>query len=172
MGLVIDEQHEVLAGQLANALKITGLRKDDPDVRQGRLHENCRDITAGELTFQPVQVVELGDPRGGRDIDRRADIAGPAHALTTGSDHDQRLVHAAVVAVAVDQDLGPTRQRPRQPDGPAVGVSGSQREAPSLKPEPAGELGSHPFRVLGRQHRGDTTLGGNAHLNCRHGRLG
>ena len=44
--------------------------------------------------------------------------------------------------------------RARQPDGPAVGVGGGQREAPERQPEPAGQLGADPGRVLGRQHGG------------------
>ena len=125
-----------------------------------------------ELTFETLEIVELGDPRGDGDVDRLADVAGTAHALTVRADHDQRLVHAAVVAVAVEQDLGPTGQRPRQPDGPPVGVGGGQREAPAFEPEPAGELGAHPLGVLGGQHRRDATLGGDALLYGGHGRLG
>ena len=125
-----------------------------------------------ELTFQTLEIVELGDPRGDGDVDRLADVAGPAHALTVRADHDQRLVDAAVVAVAVEQDLWPAGQRPHQADGPAVGVGGGQREAPALEPEAAGELGPHPFGVLGGQHGGDPTQGGDAVLYGGHGRLG
>jgi len=99
-----------------------------------------------------------------------ADVAGSAHALAVRADHDQRLVDAAVVAVAVEQDLRPAGQRPHEADGPAVGVSGGQREAPALEPEAAGELGPHPLCVLGRQHRGDAAQGADAVLYGGHGR--
>ena len=85
----------------------------------------------------------------------RADVAGRETPLAVGADHDQRLVDAAVVAVAVDQDLRPAGQRAHQPDRPAVGVGGGQREAPPGQAEPPRQLRAHPRGVLGRHHRGE-----------------
>ena len=73
-----------------------------------------------------------------------------AHRRT---DHDQRLVHRPVVAVAVDEDPRPAGDRADDPDRPPVGVRGGQREAPRGQPEPAGQVGADPLGVLGRQHR-------------------
>jgi hypothetical protein len=51
------------------------------------------------------------------------------------ADDDERLVDRAVVAVAVDQDLGAAGDRAQQPDRPAVGVGRGQREAPAGRPK-------------------------------------
>jgi hypothetical protein len=99
-------------------------------------------------------------------------FAGPAHALTVGANHDQRLIHAAAVAVAVEQDLGSIRHRAHQADGPSVGVGGAQREAPPFEPEPAGQLGTHPLGVLGGCHGRDPALADDPVLDGGHGRLG
>ena len=72
------------------------------------------------------------------------------------SSTDQRLVDRAVVAVAVDQDLRTAGDRAGQPDRPAVGVGGGEREAPQRHAEAAGQLARRPTAAsLGRQHRGE-----------------
>ena len=65
------------------------------------------------------------------------------------------LVDGAVVAVREDQHLGSTGGQPGQPDRPAVGVGGAQGEGPERQAEPARQLGAHPLRVLGGEHRRD-----------------
>src|SRR5215218_5650360 len=159
VGLVVDQQGAVAAGQLAHALQVAGGGQDDADVGQGRLHEHAGHVAGGQLAVQGVQVVELDHPGGGGRVDRGADVA-LAGRRPVAAQGDQALVDGAVVAVVEHQDLGPAGDQAGQPDGPAVGVGGGQAEAPAGHPEAAGQLGPDPGRVGGGQHgRGPAGLG-------------
>src|SRR6185312_2698635 len=54
----------------------------------------------------------------------------PSRATASPAGPGEGLVHAAVVAPGVHEHLRAPGDRPRQPDGPAVGVGGGQRERP------------------------------------------
>ena len=140
-------------GHLADGVEVARVRQDDADVGQRRLHQHRRHITVSQLLLQALDVVELGHPAGHRHIDRRTDVARPAGALAIFADDDERLVDRPVVAVAVDEDLRSPGEGSHQPDRPTVGVGRGEREAPDVHPEPARQLGAHPFGILGGEHR-------------------
>lgn len=147
------------AGDLADALQVAGLGQHDPDVGEGGLHQDGGHVPVGELPLQALQVVELRDAAGQRDVARCADVAGTAGATAAaGAGDDQGLVDAAVVAVAVEEDLLPSGDGAGQADGPPVGVGRRQRVRPAGQPEAAGEFGADPLGVLGGEHRGGAAL--------------
>ena len=143
----------MLAGQLADGVQIPGLGQDDADIGQRGLHQDGGHVTVGQLPFQCGRVVELRHPGGLARIDRCSDVARSRLRAVLRRD-DERLVDAAVVAVAEYGDLRPPGELPGQPDRPAVGVGGRQREAPVGHAEAPGELGPNPGRVRRGQHGG------------------
>ncbi len=165
MGLVVDEQRAVCAGQFAYGGQVAGLGQHDADVGERGFHEDGGDVAVRQLPLQLGGIVELGDTAGERDVAGSADVAGACGAVAVRSDDDERLVDAAVVAVAVHQDLGAVGDGTGEPDRPAVGVRRGQREAPAGEPEPAGEFGADPLGVLRGQHRRSTALFGEPALH-------
>src|SRR5450759_2439870 len=97
--LVVDEQASVLAGELAHAREVAVRRQHDPDVGERRFHEHRGHVAVGQLALHPLEVVELDHPAPFGHIDGCADVAGSARAFAIGTDHDQRLVDAPVIAV-------------------------------------------------------------------------
>ena len=81
VGLVVDQQGPVLAREPADRLEVARLGQDDADVGERRLHQHDGDVAMGELGGQAVDVVELRDPGGERDVHGRADVP-PARATT------------------------------------------------------------------------------------------
>ena len=119
----------------------------------------------GEFTFESLEVVVLGHPAGEQDVGRRTDVARPGHPLPVRADHDQRLIDAPVIAIVVDQDLGPPRHRPSQPDRPSICVGGGQREAPVGEAESPRQLRADPGSVFRGHHRGGAAELGESSLN-------
>jgi hypothetical protein len=92
-------------------------------------------------------------------------MIGSARAFAIGTDHDQRLVDAPVIAVIVEEDLRPPRDGAGKPDRPAVRVSRREGEAPVREPESARELGPNPLGILRRHHRRRAAKLGVAHVD-------
>ena len=82
-------------------------------------------------------------------------VAADRHDRSVGAEHGDRLVHRAVIAVVVDDDLGPAADVPGEPERPAVRVGRRQRELPRSDTEPAGQLLADPGGVVRREHVGD-----------------
>ncbi len=97
-------------------------------------------------------------------------LPGRAIDAAVGPDDRERLVHRAVVAVVVDDHLGPAGDVAGEPDHEPVGVGGGERELPVADAEAAAQLVRGDDGVLGRQHVGDAA----AHLGLDRepGRLG
>ena len=154
----------------ADAVEVALLGQDDAHVRERRLHQHRGHVAVGQLPLEPDEVVVLGDPAGERDVGWGADVARPRDATSVVGGDDERLVDGAVVAVAVHEDPWTAGDRSAQPEGPAVGVGGGQREAPPRRAEAARQLGSDNLGVLGRQHRRRPTGLGKASRDRRHHR--
>ena len=78
-----------------------------------------------------------------------ADVARPRRALPSGP-ATRTSRRPSRGSSRRRQDLGPAGDQPGQPDRPAVGVGGRQRERPQRQPEPAGQLGAtHSASAVG-----------------------
>ncbi len=130
MRLIDDQQGACPACDLPNCLVIARLRQHDPDVGQCRFEQDRRDIAIGEGRIEACDVVELGDAGRLRDIDLRPDVAADRHDRAVGAEHRDRLVDRAVVAMVVDDDLGPPRDVASEPERPAVRVGRREGELP------------------------------------------
>ena len=75
MGLVDDQDRAGATSDLAQRVVITGLGKDDSDIRQGRFDEDRGDLLIGQGPLQGADVVERNDTAGEGGIDRLADVA-------------------------------------------------------------------------------------------------
>jgi hypothetical protein len=89
-----------------------------------RFDQHGGDVAIGEGGVEPGDVIELDDARRLGHVDLRPDIAAdrdhpPAPVLR---EHGDRLVHGAVVAVVVDDHLGPAGDVPGDPERPAVRI--------------------------------------------------
>jgi hypothetical protein len=90
-------------------------------------------------------------------------IHGWAHVSRTSRDAPvvaqrcERLVHGAVVAPVEDEDLGSSRDRPRETKREAVGVGRCERHLPIGQPKTTLKLLAHPKRVFGGQHERDAS---------------
>ena len=58
---------------------VAGLGQHDPDVGQGRLEQDGRDVAVGERGLEAVDVVELDDAGRLGDVDLRPDRAADRH---------------------------------------------------------------------------------------------
>ena len=156
--LVDDQQRAGLARQAAQSVVVALVRKDDADVGEGGLGEDAGHVAGASArssaarSFHSITLVVTVGSTGGPALPG----FGPGHAVVDG---DDRLVHRAVVAVVVDEDLRPPGDVAGQADGEAVGVGRRQGELPVLQAEAVRELRGHPERVLRRQHRGDAAPG-------------
>ena len=84
---------------------IAGFRQHDPDVRQGRLDEDRRDVLVRERSLERGDIVERDDP-----VVRAGSTAGPmfssvATTPAVGVERGEGLVDRAVIALVVDDDL-------------------------------------------------------------------
>ena len=152
--LVDDQERARLAGRLPKNIVEAGLGMDDPDVRQGRLRQDARDVADGELALERLDVVPLDHPRRFVERDRRTDVpftGGDGCAVERG----KRLVDRPVVAPVEDEDFRSARELARQPDREAVCVGRGKSELPTREPETPGELFADPERVLAGQHQRD-----------------
>ena len=115
--------------------------------------EHAGDVLVGQLALERLEVVDL-DHAGRQDrIDGRADAAVAGDGLTVGTDLDHGLVDRAVVAVVVDEDLGPAADLAAEPDEEAVGVGRGDAELPVPQAEAPGHQLADGAGVLARQHR-------------------
>ena len=107
---LVDEQERArLAGQPAHGVVVAGLGQDDADVGQGRLDQHDGHVAGGERAFQGLDVVEGHDLGRLRRVDLRAEVAAPRLDPAVRRQPGEGLVDRAVVAVVVDDDLGPAR---------------------------------------------------------------
>ena len=104
-----------------------------------------------QLALQPLQVVDLDDPRRQARVDGGADVVGARGDAAVGQDCEG-LVDRAVVAPVVHEHLRAAGRRAGEPDREPVGVGGGERELPAREAEPPCHLLADPDRVLGRQH--------------------
>jgi hypothetical protein len=113
--LVVDEQAAMLAGQRSHRSQVARLGQHDADVGERWLHQDGGDVTVRELALEGSGIVELDDPSCRPGIDWSPHVPCPGRRSSRGGD-DERLVHAAVVAVAVDEDLLSLGELADQPD--------------------------------------------------------
>ncbi len=158
LDLVEDQLHAVRRGQLADALEVALLGRDDVDVHHRRLHDQPGDLVADlvEDALQRLGVVE-GDGAG-QFGQRQGDAAAVRHAerVVALAERLERRVdrdhHRVVVAVVGALDL----QHRVAAGGAAGEVDGVHRrlgagvvEAPLRQSEAASELARHRDRAVG-----------------------
>ena len=73
MGLVVDQDRPVTAGDLPDAFEVTGFRQHDPDVGQGRFDEERGDPSIGEGPIECLEVIEWNHPGRQRWVNLRSD---------------------------------------------------------------------------------------------------
>ena len=80
VGLVDHQQGPGSAGELAQAVVVSRLGKDDSDVGERRLDQDAGDVAVGELALERAEVVDLDHPRG---LGREATNTGhaPGHRV-------------------------------------------------------------------------------------------
>ena len=62
MRLIDNQQGAVFARERTHTVEVARLRQHNADVCQSGLDEHGRDIAVGELAFEHLKVVELGNP--------------------------------------------------------------------------------------------------------------
>src|SRR6516164_448601 len=108
VSFVHDEKSAVAAGDFGCGLPIPGIGMDDSDIRHHRFGEDAGHVSGLKGGFATSEVVALNESRGLDGFHRRADVA----AARSGFSFDERyetLVHAAVVAIVIDEDFRPRR---------------------------------------------------------------
>ena len=124
----------------------------DADVGERRLGEHAGDVARRPARRSSAATsLNCTTVGGQRRVDLRADAARPGddRAPSASSDHE-RLVDGAVVAPVEHEHLRPARDLAGEAQDEAVGVGGGQRDLPQRQPEPAGQLGADPRRVVAR----------------------
>ena len=155
MGLVVDEQRRGLVTERPHARQETLLREHDADIGERRLTEHRCDVAGRQRRLERGEIVELNDARRRRRIRRGRDVAGSVSFAALLVEHDEGLVHGAVIRVGKDQHLGAPGHHARESQRPAVRVARREGEGPAGRSESPGQLLGDPLRVRGGQHRGD-----------------
>src|SRR5215472_17286721 len=131
---------------------------DDSDIRHHRYGEDAGHVSGLKGGFESSEIVELNDARGLDGIHRRADVAA-ARSGFSFDERDETLVHAAVVAIVIDEDFRPRRDFACNADGETIRFGSGERELPVWKAEAAGEFFADPYGIFSWKHEGDALFG-------------
>ena len=79
VGLVDDQERPRPARDVADGVEVARLGQDDPDVGQGGLEQDGRDVAVGQRRLESVDIVELDDAGRPGDVDLGTDRAADRH---------------------------------------------------------------------------------------------
>jgi hypothetical protein len=123
VGLVDHQEYAVPAGDLADTREVVLLGKDDPDVRQCRLHQQARDITLGQAAVESLEVVERHHGRRDRNVDLWTQGARPGDD-SVAFEHSKGLVDRPVIAPVHHCDARSPSEMAGEPQHEPVRVRG------------------------------------------------